>query len=50
MIDNYEPRVELDKVLVEVKEEYNSLGITIWFTPVNETESVYVDIFLKIVR
>lgn len=50
VIDNYEPRVELNKIEIIVKEDYNSLNITIWFTPINEVDPVSMDIFLKISR
>ena len=49
-IDNYEPRADLKKIDIDVKEEENFLGITIWFTPTNETELEKVDIFLRILR
>lgn len=50
VIDNYEPRAKLEKIDINVKEDSNSLGITIWFTPINETELTKIDIFLRILR
>jgi len=50
VINNYEPRVVLDKIDIDVQEENNFLGITIWFTPVGEVDSVSVEIFLNIIR
>lgn len=50
MINNYEPRAALEKIDINVDEDNNSLGITIWFTPESETEVVSVDIFLRILR
>lgn len=50
VIDNYEPRAKLEKIETSVEEDQNSLGITIWFTPINETQMTKVDIFLRILR
>jgi phage baseplate assembly protein W len=50
VIDNYEPRVTLDKIDITVKEDENFFGITIWFTPVDEVTPASVDIFLRILR
>lgn len=50
VINNYEPRADLKKIDIEVKEDQNFLGITIWFTPIGEINSVSVDIFLRITR
>lgn len=50
VINNYEPRAELEKIDIDVKEEQNFFGITIWFTPVGEIVLANVDIFLKILR
>ena len=50
VINLYEPRAELDKVEFSINEDNNFFGITIWFTPISETESVSVDIFLRVLR
>lgn len=50
VIELYEPRVSLEKVDIDVMEDNNSLGITIWFTPVGQVDSVSIDIFLNILR
>ena len=50
VVDNYEPRAKLEKIETSVEEDQNSLGITIWFTPINETQLTKVDIFLRILR
>ena len=49
-LESYEPRAEINEVIVDVKEDNNFLGITVIFTPVNEVESFSVDIFLRILR
>lgn len=50
VIDNYEPRAELKNIEIDVNEDDNSLGITIWFTPTGDVTPVSVDIFLRIMR
>ncbi len=50
MIELYEPRASLKKIDIDVKEDQNYVGITIWFTPESETDVVSVDIFLRILR
>lgn len=50
VIDNYEPRANIDKLDFDIQEDNNFFGITIWFTPVGEVTSVSVDIFLRILR
>lgn len=50
VIENYEPRAKLEKIKIEVQEDQNFLGITIWFTPIGSTDPVNVDIFLRILR
>ncbi len=50
VVTNYEPRAKLEKIEIEVEEDQNSLMITIWFTPIDESEPVHVDIFLRILR
>jgi hypothetical protein len=50
VIDNYEPLVKLDEIIVTIKEDENFFGITIWFTPIGEIDRVSVDIFLRILR
>ena len=50
VIDNYEPRAVLEKIDIDVDEDQNALGITIWFTPINETVMDKIDIFLRILR
>jgi phage baseplate assembly protein W len=50
VINNYEPRAELDEIEFQTREDDNFFGITIWFTPENDTVSTSVDIFLRILR
>lgn len=50
VIDNYEPRAKLEKIEIDVQEDNNFFGITIFFTPVGEISIVSVDIFMKILR
>jgi len=50
VVDNYEPRVKLEKIEITVKEDQNFFGITIWFTPIDSITPVSVDIFLRILR
>jgi phage baseplate assembly protein W len=50
VIDNYEPRAILEKIEIDVREDDNFFGITIWFTPIGEVDPVSVDIFLRILR
>ena len=50
VVENYEPRAVLEKIDIDVDEDQNALGITIWFTPINETVMDKIDIFLRILR
>ena len=50
VIEAYEPRVNIDNIVFDTKEDNNFFGITVWFTPVGEVTSVSVDIFLRILR
>lgn len=50
VIEAYEPRASLDKIDFDTREDYNFFGVTIWFTPIGQTDSVSVDIFLRILR
>lgn len=50
VIDNYEPRADLERVEINVEEDQNAIGITIWFTPLGYNDPVNVDIFLRILR
>lgn len=50
VITSYEPRVELNKIIINNQDDQNFLGITIIFTPIGEVQSSNVDIFLKILR
>lgn len=50
VIDAYEPRADIDRIVFDTREDSNFFGITIWFTPTGEVQSVSVDIFLRILR
>ena len=50
VIDNYEPRADIQDIQVIAREDQHEFTITVYFIPVGETETVSVDIFLKIQR
>lgn len=47
---NYEPRADVQNIDINIDEDNNSIGITIYFIPVGEIDTVSVDIFLRILR
>ena len=49
-INNFEPRVRLDNVLVTVSPDNNEVYVSIYFTIVNTTRPVQVDLILTRTR
>lgn len=50
VVNTYEPRAELNEVVVTPVPDNNGVSIDVWFTPLNTIEPVSVEIFLKILR
>ena len=50
VIDNYEPRVELTDINIEVISEEHSLKIDIYFIPIGEITPINVTLFLRNIR
>jgi len=50
VIRNYEPRAQLDSVVVAVNPDYNSYSVTITFYVVNQTQLVTVNLLLDRLR
>lgn len=50
VVSTYEPRAQLQKIEIDVQEDNNFIGITIWFIPKSEVDVYSVDIFLRILR
>ena len=50
IITKFEPRAKLEDLKVNVQDAYNNVEITIYFTPVNATDTVSLTMYLQIIR